>query len=128
MPHDLGIAGPREQRKDEYIGKRSLFTPVANDKGRKQFVGLSVAPRRGPAADRRARGRRRRQGAPLAGLRDLELYEPDAWRPVALGLVENGLVAHGRNGRRLSSRRGAARDDRIAGRARSGRKAAPCVR
>ena len=95
MPHDLGIAGPREQRKDEYIGKRSLFMPVAKDKDRKQFVGLTVAQRRGPAADRRARGQGLGQGAPIAGLRDLELYEPDPRRPVALGLVEEGLARMG---------------------------------
>ena len=29
MPQDLGVSGPREQRKDEYIGKRSLFTAAA---------------------------------------------------------------------------------------------------
>src|SRR5208337_3166090 len=43
MPHDLGVTSPRDQRKDEYIGKRSLFTAAAQDKGRKQFVGLAVA-------------------------------------------------------------------------------------
>ncbi len=42
MPHDLGAAGPRDQRKDEYIGKRSLFLPVARDPGRRQLVGLEV--------------------------------------------------------------------------------------
>ena len=37
-------------RTDEYIGKRSLFMPVANLKRRKQFVGLSVG-----AGERRCR-------------------------------------------------------------------------
>ncbi len=46
MPHDLGLGGPRDSRTDEYIGKRSLFMPVANLKRRKQFVGLSVGPER----------------------------------------------------------------------------------
>ncbi len=54
MPQDLGVSGPREQRKDEYIGKRSLFTAAARSAGRKQLVGLSVAERRDAAADRRA--------------------------------------------------------------------------
>ena len=77
MPQDLGITGPRDQRKDEYIGKRSLFLPVANDKGRRQLVGSERRARRNAAADRRACRRRRRQVAPFAGLRDLELYEPE---------------------------------------------------
>ena len=39
MPHDLGVAGPRDQRKDEYIGRRSLPSRVAKDAARKQLVG-----------------------------------------------------------------------------------------
>ena len=46
MPQDLGITGPRDQRKDEYIGRRSLFTPAAKDKARKQLVGLDRRQRR----------------------------------------------------------------------------------
>ena len=112
MPHDLGITGPRDLRKDEYIGKRSLFLPVANDKGRKQFVGLSVAQGKGAAADRRPCRRRARAGAALAGLRDLELYEPEPRPPDRARPHRERALAHGRDGRRLSSRRGAARDDR----------------
>ena len=60
MPHDLGVTGPRDQRKDEYIGKRSLFMPVAKDRGRKQLVGLE----RRPAARRRCRPARMWSPAP----------------------------------------------------------------
>ena len=78
MPQDLGITGPRDQRKDEYIGRRSLFAPAAQDKARKQLVGLDRRRRRAGAADRRACDRGNRQGAPLARLRHFELPEPDA--------------------------------------------------
>ena len=52
---------------------------------------------------------------------------PSLGAPVALGLVENGFA---RMGETVGVCRlgGAARDDRVASRARSGRKAAPCVR
>ena len=128
MPHDLGIAGPREQRKDEYIGKRSLFTPVANDKGRKQLVGLSCAPGEPPlptgAHVVEGRGKARRS----LGYVTSSYASPSLGAPGRAGPSGKRSRAHGRNGRRLSSRGGAARDDRIAGRARSGGKAAPCVR
>ena len=41
MPHDLGRPAARIRGRTKY-GKRSLFTPVANDPRRKQLVGLSV--------------------------------------------------------------------------------------
>jgi sarcosine oxidase subunit alpha len=90
MPHDLGIAGPRDQRKDEYIGKRSLFTPVATDKARRQLVGLSVAPGESPlptgahlvAADGKARR--------SLGYVTSSYMSPTLGRPVALALVEEG--------------------------------------
>ena len=59
MPHDLGVAGPRDSRADEYIGRRSLFMPVARDARRKQLVGL--ASRR---ARRRCRPARMSRRAP----------------------------------------------------------------
>ncbi len=95
MPHDLGVAGPRDSRTDEYIGKRSLFMPVANDKGRKQFVGLSIAAGEaplptgahvatGPGAARRSQG-----------YVTSSYMSPNLGRPVALGLVEEGLSRMG---------------------------------
>ena len=128
MPHDLGIAGPRDLRKDEYVGKRSLFTPAANDKGRKQLVGLSVARGEAPLPT----GAHVVEGAGKArrslGYVTSSYASPSLGRPGRAGPRRERSRAHGRNGRRLSSRGGAARDDRVASRARSGRKAAPCVR
>ncbi len=91
MPHDLGLSGPRNSRQDEYIGKRCLFMPVANDKRRKQFVGLSVGAGEAPLptgahVTTAEGGARRSQGYVTSS------YEsPTLGRPVALGLVEEGL-------------------------------------
>jgi sarcosine oxidase subunit alpha len=91
MPHDLGLAGPRESRQDEYIGKRSLFMPVAKDKRRKQLVGLTVAAGEAPLPTGAhvatgAGGARRSQGYVTSSY-----ASPSLGRAVALGLVEEGL-------------------------------------
>jgi len=95
MPHDLGATGPRETRKDEYIGKRSLFMPVANDKGRKQLVGLSVGSGEAPLPT----GAHVVEGAGKArrslGYVTSSYMSPALGRPVALGLVEDGLERMG---------------------------------
>ena len=105
MPHDLGVTGPRNSRVDEYIGKRSLFMPVANDPRRKQFVGLSVDGARDAAAHRRACRRGRGPGAPISGLRDVELHEPHSRPANRAWLGRSGTVADWRSGGCLSSRR-----------------------
>jgi sarcosine oxidase, subunit alpha len=91
MPHDLGLTGPRDSRADEYIGKRSLFMPVAKDKRRKQFVGLSVAAGEAPlptgAHVATSAGEARRS----QGYVTSSYASPALGRSVALGLVEEGL-------------------------------------
>ena len=114
MPHDLGITGPREQRKDEYIGKSSLFTPVAKDKARKQLVGLNVVRRETPLPTGAHVVDGDEQGAPVARLCHLELSEPDARPSGRARPGGGGFLASRRGGRRLSSRRGMARLDRPA--------------
>ncbi len=95
MPHDLGVAGPRASRADEYIGKRSLFMPVANDPRRKQLVGLSVESNEPPlptgAHVTAGSGRARRS----EGYVTSSYTSPTLSRPVALGLVEAGLSRMG---------------------------------
>jgi sarcosine oxidase subunit alpha len=95
MPHDLGVAGPRASRADEYIGKRSLFMPVANDPRRKQLVGLSVESNEPPlptgAHVTAGAGRARRS----EGYVTSSYTSPTLGRPVALGLVEAGLSRMG---------------------------------
>ena len=95
MPHDLGVGGPRDSRTDEYIGKRSLFMPVAKDKDRKQFVGLSVAAGEAPLPTGAhvvtgAGAARRSQGYVTSSY-----MSPTLGRPVALGLVEDGMSRMG---------------------------------
>ena len=90
MPHDLGLVGPRDSRGDEYIGKRSLFMAVAKDKGRKQFVGLSVGPGEAPLPT----GAHALEGAGKArrslGYVTSSHSSPSLGRPIALGLIEDG--------------------------------------
>jgi sarcosine oxidase subunit alpha len=95
MPHDLGVAGPRDTRVDEFIGKHSLFLHVASDKGRKQFVGLSVAPGEPPLPTGAhvatgAGAARRSQGYVTSSY-----MSPSLGRPIALGLVEEGFKRMG---------------------------------
>jgi sarcosine oxidase subunit alpha len=95
MPHDLDVTGPRDSRKDEYIGKRSLFMPIALDSRRKQLVGLSVASGETPlptgAHVTQGAGRARRS----QGYVTSSYFSPTFGRPIALGLVEAGLSRMG---------------------------------
>ncbi len=94
MPHDLGWGGARETRRDEFIGKRSLFTPEARRADRRQLVGLQVTdgvdplPTGGhviaPEDAHRSQGFITSSGiAPGSGV------------PHALALIEGGLVRMG---------------------------------
>jgi sarcosine oxidase, subunit alpha len=90
MPHDLGAGGPREQRKDEYIGRRSLFIKAAKDPSRKQLVGLSVPigaaplPTGAHVVTSEAVARR------SLGYVTSSYMSSILARPIALGLVEGG--------------------------------------
>ena len=95
MPHDLGVAGPRDRRKDEFVGKRSLFTENALRGDRQQGVGLTVADGESPlptgahAVETRG-GARRSIGFVTSSYRS-----PALGRPVALALIERGLSRMG---------------------------------
>ena len=95
MPHDLGVKGPRERRRGEYIGKRSLFLAAATAKGRKELVGLTVAAGESPlptgAHVIEGAGRARRS----LGYVTSSYMSPALGRPVALGLVEDGFARLG---------------------------------
>jgi sarcosine oxidase subunit alpha len=95
MPHDLGATGPRDQRKDEYIGKRSLTLPVALDPDRKQLVGLEVmggeAPLPTGAHLVEGTGKARRS----LGYVTSSYASPTLQRAVALGLVAQGNARMG---------------------------------
>lgn len=88
MPHDLGWGGPRVKRKDEYLGRRSLFTPEARRKDRRQLVGLETAD--GKTLPTGAHlvpvdGKRRSLGFVTSSC-----FSPVLGRPIALALVEGG--------------------------------------
>lgn len=94
MPHDLGVAGPREKRKDDYIGRRSLFTDEAKRDSRAQLVGLTVEgsaqlPTGAHAIETKG-GKRRSIGFVTSSY-----HSPHLQRPIALGLIENGLSRMG---------------------------------
>ena len=95
MPHDLGQSGPRLQRKDEYIGKRSLFLPVAQDRERKQLVGLEVLSGEPPLPTGahlvEGFGKARRS----LGYVTSSTWSPTLGRAIALGLVVDGAARMG---------------------------------
>src|SRR5262249_5119963 len=87
MPHDLGMGGPREKRRDAYVGDRSLFTPAAQASGRKQFVGIAaegVEPLPPGAHGVEVAGGRNRS----LGYVTSSYFSPNLERPIALGLIE----------------------------------------
>ncbi|MEM7214490.1 MAG: 2Fe-2S iron-sulfur cluster-binding protein [Pseudomonadota bacterium] len=90
MPHDLGWKGPREKRKDEYLGKRSLFNTEAESENRRQLVGLQVGDGETPlvAGSHVIPKNRKRQSM---GFVTSSYFSPSMNRPIALALVESGL-------------------------------------
>ena len=89
MPHDIGMGGAREKRRDPFVGDRSLFTPFARRDGRRQLVGIS-APADQPIPVGAhpvvpANGKLRSIGYVTSSYSSGELG-----RPVALGLIEDG--------------------------------------
>ena len=92
MPHDLGVTSSRDSRAEEYIGKRSLFMPIANDPRRKQLVGLSVAEGEAPlptgAHVTAGAGRARRS----QGYVTSSYFSPNSWPPDRAWLGRSGTV------------------------------------
>ena len=125
MPHDLGVSGPRDKRRSEYVGQRSLFTANALRADRRQFVGLSVDG--GDAvADRRARYRAERRAARSIGFVTSSYFSPTLGRPIALGLIERGR-ARRRDRGASPSRQVAEGDDLRSLFPRSGRSPPECL-
>jgi sarcosine oxidase subunit alpha len=91
MPHDLGLTGPRDSRADEYVGKRSLFMPVAADPSRKQFMGLSVASGEAPLPTGAHVIAHAGRAGRSQGYVTSSYFSPSLGRPIALGLIEAGL-------------------------------------
>ncbi len=90
MPQDLGIAGPLNTRKDEFLGKRSLFSIEAARADRRHLVGIKVGPEQ-PVLPTGAHlipatGPRR-----SLGFITTSYFSPNLDMPIALALCENGL-------------------------------------
>ena len=81
MPHDLGIGGPRELEDGRVYRQALAFHAGRQRQGPQAVRRLERRSGRGAAADRRPYRDRRRRGAAIAGLRDLELHEPEPWAP-----------------------------------------------
>lgn len=95
MPHDLGVAGPRIKRANEFVGRRSLFMEAANGTNRNQLVGLAVREGEAPLATG-AHGVEKRDGRPKSvGFVTSSYHSPALGRPVALALIERGATRHG---------------------------------
>jgi sarcosine oxidase subunit alpha len=90
IPGDLGLSGPRDKRRDEYVGKRSLFTENALREDRPQFIGLSVEG--GEPLPTGAHGLAREGAVKRSiGFVTSSYFSPTLGKPIALGLIERGL-------------------------------------
>ncbi len=95
MPHDLGVAGPRTKRANEFVGRRSLFTEAGNSTSRNQLVGLALPEGEAPLATG-AHGVEKRDGRLRSiGFVTSSYQSPTLGRPVALALIERGAARHG---------------------------------
>jgi len=92
-PMDLGVGGPLERKKGEYIGRRSLHLPAVADQAR-ALVGLeslsgALLPAGAHAILREGAGRR------SIGFVTTSHVSPNLGRPIAIGLIENGAARMG---------------------------------
>lgn len=92
-PMDLGVSGPFEKKRGEYIGRRSLSLPAAADQAR-TLVGLdSVSGQTLPPGAHavESAGPARRS----IGFVTTSHFSPNLNRPIALALIENGAARMG---------------------------------
>jgi sarcosine oxidase subunit alpha len=94
-PADLGMTAPLRNKKVEFVGRRSLLMADAQSQNRKHYVGLEAAdgdemlPAGGHGVETIA-GRHRSTGYVTSSY-----MSPTLGRPIALGLIENGLNRKG---------------------------------
>ena len=95
MPHDLGVAGPRERAQGR-IHRQAVAVHADRQRQGPQAVGRPERRgRRGAAADRRACGRGAGKARRSLGYVTSSYMSPTLGRPVALGLVETGFSRMG---------------------------------
>ncbi|OYX41035.1 MAG: sarcosine oxidase subunit alpha family protein [Rhodobacterales bacterium 32-67-9] len=92
-PMDLGVKGPFEKRKGDYLGRRSLHLPAVADQAR-DLVGLESLGAEplpvGAHVVETVAGKRRSRGFVTTSH-----MSPNLNRPIALGLVEGGSARMG---------------------------------
>ncbi len=91
MPQDLGMSGPMNSRKDEFIGKRSLFSLEAQRPDRRQLIGVRMV-----GSDQLVLPTGAHLIPPTGPKRSLgfitsSYFSPNLNHPIALALCENGL-------------------------------------
>lgn len=92
-PMDLGVKGPFEKRKNEYLGRRSLHLPAVADQAR-DLVGLESLTADplpvGAHVVETVAGKRQSRGFVTTSH-----FSPNLNRPIAMGLVEGGSTRMG---------------------------------
>ena len=95
MPQDLGWDRPRQHRKDEFLGNRSLHSEEANRNDRRCFIGLKFDPNESvPKTGSHLiplEGEKRSLGFITSSY-----YSPSLKVPIALGLLEGGFAQFGK--------------------------------
>ncbi|RWC49824.1 MAG: FAD-binding protein [Mesorhizobium sp.] len=92
-PMDLGVSGPFEKKKTEYLGRRSLHLPAVADQAR-ALVGLDSLDERvlPPGAHAVERADMRKISI---GFVTTSHFSPNLNRPIAIGLIANGAARMG---------------------------------
>jgi sarcosine oxidase subunit alpha len=94
MPHDLGVTGPRDKRRSEYVGRRSLFNEAARAGDRRQLIGLAAQDAQPlPTGAHVVEGDGKRLRS--IGFVTSSYCSPTLGRPIALGLIERGRARFG---------------------------------
>ena len=88
LPQDIGMSGPRDRRTDDYVGRRSLDLPEARRADRRRLVGLRVPD----GARALPTGAHAMRDGRSAGYVTSSYDSPALGRPIALGLVEEGIA------------------------------------
>lgn len=94
LPGDVGMDGPIAKKVANFVGRRSLLRPAAQDSNRMQLVGLLPRDRRTklPVGAHVAASR---PPAPIEGFVTSSHYSPVLGHPVALGMLARGQSRFG---------------------------------
>jgi sarcosine oxidase subunit alpha len=94
-PMDFGLTAPLAKKTVEFIGRRSLVTEDASRPDRRQFVGLEPVDGKGLLPTGAHGIERGEGGLRSTGYVTSSYFSPALQRPIALGLIERGLMRMG---------------------------------